>query len=106
MRTLSPGRVSVQAPAEDRSSDTSPAGLGSLPSHQEQRPRPQPPGESGERRACLGKSGDAAECRPQAVKTANGGNVSHCCLFKNITCIKEVKTSAVAVSNLDTNAII
>lgn len=48
MRTLSTGGVSVQAPAEDRGPDASPAGLGSLPSHQEQRAGPQPPRESGE----------------------------------------------------------
>lgn len=50
LRALPPGRVPVQAPAEDRGSDTSSAGLRSLPPHQEQRPGSQPPGESGERR--------------------------------------------------------
>lgn len=59
------------------------------------------------RGACvLGKSGDAAEkgdgSRPQAAKTADGGNVSNCCLFKTITTVKKkVKTWALVVSNLD-----
>lgn len=72
LRSLSPGGFPVQAPAENRGPDAPPARLGSLPSHQEQRAGPQPPGEGGERTLRPGNTGDAAQSRPQAAELACG----------------------------------
>lgn len=73
---LSAGSVSVQASAEDRSPDTPPAGLGSLPPHQEQRAGPQPPGESGRgawRRKEWGWGRNGARRRPESALAGSSG---------------------------------
>lgn len=48
LRPLSAGSFSVQAAPEGRGPDSSPARLGAVPPHKEQRAGPDSPGESGE----------------------------------------------------------